>query len=196
MISFQGGSVSGLTGFLAVVLVFIWIYNKLIHVRNEVENAVGAVHSILQKRADVIPSLVATLNQYSDYESGLLKELTEARTLALRSGSTSVDALQSADQTLSGLFGKVMAVAENYPDLKANQNFLGLQASLNEVEGQLAAARRTYNAAVVRYNTVIESIPTVILASMLGYKRKPVFQVTEAVAQKPDLNQLFGRKTG
>ncbi len=179
-----------LLGFLVVVVSLI--FNSLIAKKNEIENALGAVHSYLQKRADLIPNLVATVKQYAAHESNLFKELTEARA-ALGRPMTGEGDLQACDSLMSQMFGRLIAVAENYPDLKANQNFLSLQGSLNEIEGQLSAARRTYNAAVVQYNNAVEGIPTVFVAKVLGYRRKAVFQVAPGVEAKPDLAQLFGQ---
>ncbi len=176
---------------LAVVVIVVVMYNSLISKKNEIDNAVGGVHTYLKKRADLIPNLVETVKQYAAHESKLLTELTEART-AVQKGLSDEGEMQANDSMMSKMLGRVVAVAESYPDLKANQNFLSLQASLNEIEGQLSAARRTYNAAVVRYNTAIESIPTNIIASMMGYRRKPVFQVSEAEAVRPDIGKLFG----
>lgn len=167
------------------------MYNSLVSKKNEIENAVGGVHSFLKKRADLIPSLVATVKQYAAHETKLLTDLTAART-AVQAPPKDGD-LQQSDTMVSQMLGRVIAVAEAYPDLKANQNFLSLQASLNEIEGQLSAARRTYNAAVVRYNTAVESLPTNIIASMLGYRRKSVFEVTAAEAKNPDVAKLFGQ---
>lgn len=175
-------------GFLGLVAV---LYNSLVAKKNEVENATGAVHTYLKKRFDLIPSLVETVKQYAAHETKLLTELTAART-KIHLNSNKDGEMQSADATMSSMFGKVVAVAEAYPDLKANQNYLSLQASLNEIEGQLSAARRTYNAAVVRYNNSVEGIPTNILASLMGYRRKSVFQVTAVEAQRPDIGKLFG----
>lgn len=178
-------------GVVAVLIVVM--HNSLVRKKNEVENAVGGVHAYLKKRSDLIPNLVATVKQYAQHETKLLTDLTAART-AVQNGlqAGAMGDLQAADSMTSQLLGKVVAVAENYPDLKANQNFLSLQASLNEVEGQLSAARRTYNAAVVGYNNAVESIPTSVLASAMGYRRKPVFQVTAEEAKNPDIAKLFG----
>lgn len=171
---------------------FAVMYNTLVSRKNEVENTVGGVHSYLQKRADLIPSLVATVKQYAAHETRLLTELTEARAAVQRPVADDGD-LQKVDTMVSQMLGRVVAVAENYPDLKANESFLALQGSLNEIEGQLSAARRTYNAAVVRYNIAVESVPTVIIASILGYRRKPVFQVAPEAVAKPDIAKLFGQ---
>ena len=184
---------AGLLIFLiAAVVVVSILFNSLVAKKNEIENATGAVHSYLQKRADLIPSLVATVKQYAAHESKLLTEITEARA-SLQRPMTGEGDLQQADSLMSQMFGRIIAVAENYPDRKANQNFLSLQASLNEIEGQLSAARRTYNAAVVRYNNAVEGMPTLILAQVLGYRRKAVFQVAPEAAVKPDVAKLFGQ---
>lgn len=177
-------------GVMAVAIVLM--YNSLISKKNEIENAVGGVHTFLQKRADLIPSLVATVKQFAAHEEKLLTELTAART-AMHRPMQEDGALQTADSMMSQVFGRVVAVAENYPDLRSNENFLSLQGSLNEIEGQLSAARRTYNAAVVRYNNAVESIPTNILANILGYRRKSVFQVAPEAVAKPDIAKLFGQ---
>jgi LemA protein len=184
-------SIEAMFVFGFVALAFGLMYNSLVSKKNEIENAVGGVHTFLKKRADLIPSLVATVQQYATHETKLLTDLTAART-ALQTQRPNGD-LQQSDTMVSQMLGRVIAVAEAYPDLKANQNFLALQASLNEIEGQLSAARRTYNAAVIRYNNAIESLPTNIIASMLGYNRKSVFEVTAADAQKPDIAKLFGQ---
>jgi LemA protein len=185
-------SVELMVVFGVITVAFVVMYNTLISRKNEVENTVGGVHSYLQKRADLIPSLVATVKQYAAHESKLLTELTEARAAVQRPINNDGD-LQKVDTMMSQMLGRVVAVAENYPDLKANENFLSLQGSLNEIEGQLSAARRTYNAAVVRYNNSVESIPTVIVASILGYRRKSVFQVAPDAVAKPDIAKLFGQ---
>ncbi|CAN5434599.1 LemA family protein [soil metagenome] len=176
---------------IGVIVIFAFLYNSLISKKNEIENAVGGVHTFLKKRSDLIPSLVATVKQYAAHESKLLTDLTSART-AVHAGLDKDGDMQAGDSMMSQMLGRVVAVAENYPDLKASENFLSLQASLNEIEGQLSAARRTYNAAVVRYNNAVESLPTNILAGMMGYRRKTVFQVTEAEAVRPDIAKLFG----
>ena len=174
----------------AVGVAIVIMYNSLVVKKNEVENAVGGVHTFLKKRADLIPNLVTTVKQFAAHETKLLTDLTAART-AVQKGLGDGE-LQANDSMMSQMLGRVVAVAEAYPELKSNENFLSLQASLNEIEGQLSAARRTYNAAVVKYNNAVEGIPTVVVAMMMGYRRKAVFQVTAAEAQNPDLAKLFG----
>ena len=178
--------------FIFVVIGFGIMHNALIRSRNEVENAVGAVHTFLQNRADLIPSLVASIQQYAKHETKLLSDLTAARTAVQSQLKDDAD-LPGADQMLNQVMGRIAAVAESYPDLKANQSFLHLQTSLQEIEGQLSAARRTYNAAVTSYNSTVEALPTNILAAAMGFKRKPVFQVAASVAEKPDIHKLFGQ---
>lgn len=177
-------------GFISVVVVLM--YNSLISKKNEIENAVGGVHTFLQQRADLIPNLVETVKQYAAHEAKLFTELANARNVVLQPVKHDGD-IQNMDTQLTKAFGHVKLLAENYPELKANENFVSLQGSLNEIEGQLSAARRTYNAAVVQYNNSVESIPMVFLASILGYKRKSVFQVSTEAAAKPDIGKLFGK---
>lgn len=150
-------SVATMITFGVVALGLVLMFNSLVSKMNEIENAAGGVHTFLKKRADLIPSLVATVKQYAAHETKLLTDLTVARTAA-QSRPTKDGELQQGDAMISQALGRAIAVAENYPNLKANENFLSLQASLNEVEDQLSAARRTYNAAVVRYNNAVESI--------------------------------------
>lgn len=182
----------GMLFFGFVLFAFGAMYNSLVRKRNEVENAVGAVHTFLQNRSDLIPSLVATVQQFAKHETKILTEVTEARAGIQKRIEGDQD-LPGADQMLSQMVGRVFAVAENYPELKSNQNFLHLQSSLHEIEGQLSAARRTYNAAVTSYNSAVETLPTNLLAAASGFKRKPVFQVSAEVAAKPDIAKLFGQ---
>lgn len=175
--------------FGAVLLIVILMYNSLVSKKNEIENALGAVHTFLKKRTELIPNLVATVKQFASHESKLLTDLTNTRAEAQK--SLIKGDIQAADAQVSQVLGRIVAVAEAYPELKSNENFLSLQASLNEIEEQLSAARRTYNAAVVQYNNAIEKVPTVIIASVLGYKRKQVFAVTAAEAAPVDVAKLF-----
>jgi LemA protein len=178
----------GLGILFILALVSVVIYNGLISKKNSVENALSSVDVYLKKRADLIPDLVETVKQYAAHESKLLQELTEAR-VKLSSSSSIPPAAQ--DSMMGQIFGKVIAVAENYPDLKASQNFINLQLSLNEAEEQLAAARRSYNSSVKEFNDAIEMFPSSFVAARLGLKRKESFKVSEADSKKPDVKQLF-----
>ena len=176
---------------IAVVLFFlVMLYNTLIGKKNQVQNVFGSIDALLKKRYDLIPNLVSTVQTYMQHERGTLTELTELRAKAI-SGSLSDDEKVNLDNKLSRTLGGIMVAVENYPDLKANQNFLQLQATLNEVEEQISAARRAYNASVTAYNNAVEMFPTNIVASVMKYQRKNVFEIPDVQRSAPDVKDLF-----
>lgn len=158
---------------VAVALVAIAVVNSLIGKKNQVEFAFASIDAQLKKRYDLIPNLVSSCEKYMGYEEKLLKDLTETRAKATAASSDDKIAL---DGTLSSQLRSVFALAENYPDLKAAETFTMLQRSLNEVEEQLAAARRTFNAAVTVYNNAVQMFPTSIAAGLMGYRTKAWFE--------------------
>jgi len=175
---------------LVVVIVIISIRNSLIGLKNKVDYANGAVDAMFKQRYDLIPNLVATVKQYMEHERGLLEKLVELRSQAQQPNMNDEqrnDLNQQIDKTI-----KTFNIAvENYPNLKASEQFLHLQASLNECEGQLAAARRSYNAAVMNFNNAVEMFPTSIFASQMRYTVKPMITATQAEQQNPDVKNLF-----
>ncbi len=173
-----------------VLLSFALMYNGLVRKKNQVENVFASMDAMLKKRTDLIPNLVSTVQQYMQHERETLSELTEMRAKAV-SGQLSADEKIALQNQFSKALGGIMGAVENYPDLKADQNFITLQSSLNEVEEQISAARRAYNAAVTSYNNAIEMLPTNIMASMMNYQRKNVFEISEAERQNVDVNGLF-----
>ena len=180
---------------LLIILVVIWLfvftlYNSLIGKKNQVENVFASIDAILKKRYDLVPNLVSTVKTYMEHEKSTLTEITELRAKAV-SGNLSSDEKVDLDNKISKMIGGIMVAVENYPDLKANQNFLQLQASLNEIEEQISAARRAYNAAVTDYNNATEMVPTNIIASMLNFKRKQVFEIGEAERKNINVGNLF-----
>jgi LemA protein len=180
--------------YVAVAVLFllflIGIYNKLVRKRNAVENTFGAIDAMLKQRYDLIPNLVATVKEYMKHEAGVLTEITELRSRAV-SDDVSDEEKVYLDNQLSKNMGKLMVAVENYPDLKASENFLQLQASWNEIEEQISAARRTYNAVVTDYNNSVETFPTNLVAGMLGFKRKNVFEISAAERQNISAKDLF-----
>lgn len=174
------------------VIVLVVLYNTLISKKNQVNNVFASIDALLKKRYDLIPNLVATVQTYMKYEKSTLTEITELRTKAI-SGQISDDEKIALDNKMAKVLGGIMVAVENYPDLKANQNFLQLQASLNEIEEQISAARRAYNAAVTAYNNAIEMFPTNILASMMGYREKMVFEIPDLERQNVDIKKLFSQ---
>lgn len=174
-----------------VALVVIVIYNGLVGKKNQVENAFASIDAMLKKRYDMIPNLVATVKQYATHEQETLTKVTEMRTKALSGGLSDNERIE-LDNQITKAMGGIMVAVESYPELKANENFLQLQRSLNEVEEQISASRRAFNAAVTDYNNAIEMFPSSILAGMMNYKRKALFEIPEAERANVDVGKLFG----
>jgi LemA protein len=173
-------------------LVFVGIYNGLIGKRNRVNESLSSVDVMLKKRYDLIPNLVGAVDRYMEHEQGLLRELTELRARAVSGSPTDAERAE-LDQATSAALGQLMIAVENYPDLKANENFLQLQSALNEVEEQLSASRRAYNATVTAFNDAIEMFPSNVVAGMMGLAKRPWFKAEEAVHTTPDVAELFDR---
>ncbi len=175
-----------------LLLILMLMYNSLINKRNRVDQLFATMDVMLKKRHDLIPNLVAAVKQYMTHERDVLTNITELRAQAT-SGSLSPDQQTNVENQLTASLGRLMAVAEGYPDLKANTNFLQLQGALNEVEEQLSAARRAYNSTVTDYNNAIQMFPTNIMASMMGMQRRAWFEIPEIERQNVDVNALFQR---
>ncbi|NNC95494.1 MAG: LemA family protein [Chitinophagales bacterium] len=175
------------------ILFVVFIYNNLIGKKNKVEYAFSSIDVMLKKRRDLIPNLIDTVKEYMVHERELLTEITQLRSQAM-SGGISDEEMFHVEKKLSGRMGQFKIAVENYPDLKANQNFLNLQASLNDVEEQISASRRAYNAAVMEYNNAIEMFPSNILANKMGYLRRPSFEIPEVERQNVDVKALFNRE--
>lgn len=174
-----------------LILIVVVLYNGLISKKNQVENSFAGIDAILKKRYDLIPNLISAVQQYMKHEAGTLKEITEMRAKAI-SGNLSDDERVSLENKMTKAIGGIMVAVENYPDLKANENFLQLQAALNEIEEQLSAARRAYNASVTDYNNAVEMIPTNIIAGMMNYQQKPWFEIPETERSNVNVGALFG----
>ncbi|MEW6534429.1 MAG: LemA family protein [Candidatus Auribacterota bacterium] len=176
---------------IAVPVLFIIImYNSLVGKKNKVNNTFASIDVMLKKRYDLIPNLVAAVKNYMKHEKSTLTEITELRAKAI-SPNISDEEKVDLDNKITGALGGIMVAVENYPDLKANQNFLQLQGAINEVEEQISAARRAYNATVTDYNNAVEMFPTNIMASMMKYKQKPFFAIPETERANVNVNQLF-----
>ncbi|MBS3062435.1 MAG: LemA family protein [Candidatus Diapherotrites archaeon] len=158
---------------LAVVLV----YNGLVTVRNRVDNAWSQIDVQLKRRTDLIPNLVETVKGYMTHERQTLEAVTNARAALVKAGSVADKA--QADNMLTQALKTVFAVAESYPDLKANQNFMLLQEELAGTESKIAYARQFYNDSVLGYNNSIQTVPSNIVADMFGFKAKDFFQIPE-----------------
>ncbi|MFA0964076.1 LemA family protein [Roseivirga sp. BDSF3-8] len=176
-----------------VLLLFIFMYNTLIKKRNAVDNATGGVDAQLKKRYDLIPNLVSTVQQYTTHERELIERVTALRAETKWSTMNMQEKMQ-LDEEISGRMHNLMAVAEGYPDLRAQENYQLLQRSLNEVEAQISASRRAYNATVTEYNDGIQVFPQNMVAGWMGLKPKQVFTATQAERQNVNVQELFNNK--
>jgi LemA protein len=165
-----------------IVLLLVWgvvIYNGLVRLRALVKEGFSGITVQLRRRADLVPNLVSTVEGYATHEREVLTQVTAHRGEAIQAGS--VAATAQADAAFTGMLGRLMAVAEAYPDLKANTNFLQLQSELSDIENKLASARRFFNSAVAEFNAVRQQFPTVLFAGMFGFgSDKPFFDVGAA----------------
>lgn len=175
----------------AVIVLFVIVaYNRLVRLRNDAKKAFATIDAMAKKRYDLIPNLVATVQKYMEHERATLTEITELRAKAM-SGDLSDNEKVDLNNKINRAMGSIMVAVENYPDLKANQNFMQLQGSLNEVEEQLSAARRAYNAAVTEYNNAVQMFPSNVFATIFGFKSKLLFEITEKERQNVDVKSLF-----
>jgi LemA protein len=159
---------------VALVAVVVFLYNRLVRSRNRVDNAWSDIDVQLQRRHDLIPNLVKAVDQYASYEKATLEAVTELRAEAMR--ATDVRDRGEAEEQLSTGVQKLIAVAENYPDLKANENFLNLQSELAETENYLQFARRYYNGSVRDFNTLTETVPSNLVAATFDFSGRRFFQ--------------------
>lgn len=177
-------------------------YNTLIQMEEQVNQAWSQVENQYQRRADLIPNLVKTVQGYAEFEKGVLTEVTELRS---RVGQTKITAsdlsdeekfkkFQEAQDQLSGALSRLLVVAENYPQLKANENFLQLQSQLEGTENRIAVERKKFNEAVQQFNTKIRSFPTLITAKIFGFKEKQYFKSAPGTEKAPDVNFDFNKK--
>lgn len=179
-----------LTAIVVVIILIVLFYNNLIGSKNNVENAFGGMDTVLKKRYDLIPNLVETVKVYMKHEKDTLTQISELRTKTI-SGNFSTDEKVGLENQLAGMMRNVMVAVENYPDLKASEQFTMLQRSWNEAEEQISAARRNYNSAVTQYNNAIEKFPSNILANLFNHKRRPVFVIPEVERKSVEARSLF-----
>lgn len=174
---------------IVVILVLLglfamMIYNRLVALRQESNQAFADIDVQLQQRRDLIPNLVETVKGYATHERGTLEAVTAARNAAASAGT--IGEKVHAENMLTGALRQLFAVAEAYPDLKANQNFLQLQSEMGDVENKLASSRRFFNNAVSEYNAAVQQFPAVIFAGMFGFRQREFFDVGEQ--NRADLN--------
>jgi LemA protein len=175
-------------GVIVVILIIIYIanYNGLVGLRNQMKNAWSQIDVQLKRRYDLIPNLVETVKGYAAHERGTLEAVTDARNLAqnvANSGGGVADRAKAEGQ-LSSALARLMVVVENYPNLKANQNFLDLQEQLTSTENNISTYRQSYNGSVLKYNNKIQMFPSSIIAGMGGFKPGEFFEVTAAAERE------------
>lgn len=175
---------------IVLALVLVLMYNSLVGKKNQVENIFSSVDTVLKKRYDLIPNLVASVSKYMEHEKSLLENVTKLRAEANKPNLSDGEKI-ALDAKVTSALGSIMVAVENYPELKANENVMHLQHTLHEVEEQISAARRAYNQSVTDYNNAIEMVPTNFMASLMNYKRKEVFTIVEEQRQNVDVKELF-----
>jgi len=171
---------------IVVVLLLLFLaasYNGLVRRRNRVDQAWAQIDVQLKRRADLIPNLIETVKGYAAHESGVFQKVTEARAASIN--AQGVQAQAQAENMLTGALKSLFAVAEAYPQLKANENFLQLQEELTGTEGRIAYARQFYNDAVQSYNTATQTFPRAIFASMFHFTTREYFHIDQAVEGTP-----------
>jgi LemA protein len=169
--------------FGVLILFLVGMYNSLVVLRNRCDNGWAQIDVQLRRRYDLIPNLVETVKGYAKHEREVFEKVTQARTQALNAGTVKDQGL--AENQLAGALKTLFAVAENYPELKANQNFLMLQEELAGTESKVAYSRQFYNDSVMKYNTRLQTFPSNVMAGMFGFKEREYFLVAEPEAKGP-----------
>lgn len=167
----------GLGIVVVILLILVGLYNSLVSAKNKVDEAWSDIEVQLKRRYDLIPNLVETVKGYARQESSVFENVTKARSLAMGAGS--MQEKLKDENMLSGALKSLFAVAESYPDLKSNQNFMQMQGDLTDTEDKIQAARRFYNGNVREYNTKIQQFPGNIFASMFGFGKRDFFDIDE-----------------
>ena len=178
-------------GVIAVVIIWaVWAYNHFVTLTNRAKEAWSDIDVQLKRRYDLIPNLIESVRGYMQHEAGTLQKVTEARTAAM--GAQSVGEHSKADNMLTGALKSLFAVAESYPDLKANTNFIELQRELSDTENKIQAARRFYNSVVQELNTALQSFPSNIVGNYFKFTPREFFELAEAdVAAKEPVKVKF-----
>lgn len=177
---------------LVIAIIFTSLYNGLVRKKNQVENAFATVDVLLQKRWDLIPNLVAVVQNYMQFEQKTLTEIAKLRTQVISERVSESTRVKIEDQ-ISRSLGNILVTVEAYPELKTNEHFLQLQSSLNEAEEQISAARRFYNTAVTEYNNALQMFPSNLLANWMNYQPRVQFQATAQERQNVNIKNLFNQ---
>ncbi|MBU6140140.1 MAG: LemA family protein [Proteobacteria bacterium] len=177
--------VLALLAIIAVTVIWaVMAYNGLVSNRQKLKEGWSGIDVQLKRRFDLVPNLVETVKAYAKHEDKVLNEVTASRTDCQKAQSSSVENRAQVESILSGALGRLIAVAENYPDLKANQNFAQLQKNLFEIEDNIQMARRYYNGSARDFNTSVQSFPTNIIANKFGFKTEPFFEISNSAEKE------------
>ena len=170
---------------IIIIGTLIHMYNNLVQLRNRVKKSYAKIDVQLKRRNDLIPNLVETVKGYAGHEKGVLEEVTKARTGVMN--ASTVEETSAADNQLTGALKTLFAVAENYPDLKANSNFQQLQGELTETEDKISYARQFYNDVVLKYNNACQTFPSSMMAKIFGFKEETYFEAPESEREVPEV---------
>ncbi|MDD3342578.1 MAG: LemA family protein [Sulfurospirillaceae bacterium] len=173
-----------------ILLIAILMYNNLIAKKNQVNNIFASLDAMLKKRYDLLPNLVASVQEYTSHEKTTLEQITALRAQASNTTQNTHETI-SLDADFSKLLGTLMLSVENYPELKANENFSHLQHTLNELEEQISAARRAYNQSVTDFNNALEMFPTNMMARFMRLEHKALFEIPKSERNTVDVKKLF-----
>lgn len=171
---------------LLAVLIIVYYYNKLAVLSNRIDNSMSQIDVQLKRRADLVPNLLETVKSYVKHEKGIMTEVANARKELV--GSATLDKRALAGAKLQSALGSLFAIAENYPQLKANENFLQMQTELSSIEDKIAYARQYYNDSILTYNNLCETFPGAMFARMFGHKEKPFFEVPKEQKAVPKVS--------
>ncbi len=174
----------GIIAFGIIILIIFGIYNSIVRMKNKVKQAESGIDVYLNERFDLIPNLVECVKGYSKHEKEIFENIVNLRTQYMNNKKAN---LKQAEE-LNNNMNRIIAVAENYPELKASEQYLNLQKNLSKIESQLQAARRIYNNEVTKYNTKIETVPTNIIASLFGFKELDLFTIEEYKKENIEIN--------
>lgn len=169
-----------------VALGFLVVYNRLVRQRNRIENAWGQVDVQLRRRYDLIPNLIETVRGYADHEKETFAQVVAARAAAQEAGTVADQA--EAETMLGGMLRRLFALAEAYPELRANESFVALQGQLSETEDKIAVARQIYNDTVLTYNNTVETVPSNIVAVTTGFKKRPFLEIGDEARGVPTVS--------
>lgn len=169
-----------------IVIAFIYYYNRFVLLDNRIDNSLSQIDVQLKKRADLVPNLLNTVKGYMKHEKGIMKEVTDARKALMGAGDLPARAKAGAD--LQSALKSIFAIAENYPNLKANENFIQLQQELSAIEERIAYSRQYYNDSILSYNNSVESFPGVLFANLYGKKERQFLAIKEEERSVPKID--------